>query len=65
MTQSWVNCIEILFVSHSAILVTKAILTNLFYLILKQNHFNVNLVKIHSRGIKVLSISCFVLFCKG
>ena len=47
-------------------LVMEAIWTDLFLCnfetTLYKNHFDVNLVKIHSAVIEILSISCFVLF---
>ena len=66
MIQSWYNSIQIFLVSHFAIF-SKGSHHNRSFLFdfettQYKNHFNANLVKIHSAVIEMLSISCFVLF---
>ena len=64
--QNWYDSTEIFFVSFLLFLVIEAILTGLFLFNFEttqcKNHFDLNLVKIHTALIEILSFSCFVLF---
>ena len=67
VTQSWYNSIERFCQFYSFLfLVRDAILTGLFLSNFEttqcKNHFDTNLVKIHSAVIEILSLSCSVLF---
>ena len=62
----WYNSIEIFFISHLTIFskishIDWSILFN-FETTQCMNHFDMNLLEIHSVAIEILSISCFVQF---